>query len=335
MSAQDVAYLSSLKCAQAFISMDPNLLRFPEVVLERIQIKIEDDPSAESTEEPTEDPAPFLAANGEELTPKKEQELSDDWSSNNQKQKDGASYYRRAGGTVYRKRGGRLKRDHGAEPGREGYRLGQSGSLGDSERSGGHRRGGKRRRGGWHHFLYRDRQQFQRKQKSPEGTYVEEERQRGQRFSEEENERLVAAVLDHYRDLCGQSAMKGSATRKRRLWQEVTNRVNEVASTYRTIEVCKKRYGDCRRAVKLKMAAIEHQALGRGEPAEQIRFNHWEEKLRHKFSSINCGAVPGRSQRVLDTCEPATLHINELKADLKPDGDTSTLFKAGLPNLYQ
>lgn len=170
------------------------------------------------------------------------------------------------------------------------------------------RRGGKKRRGGWHHFLHRERQQLQRRQKQQEEACVEEERQRGQRFSEEENEALVAGVLDYYRELCGKSAMKGSATQKRRLWQEVTNRVNRVASTYRTIEVCKKRYADCRRAVKLKMMALEQQAWGRGKHREPIRFNNWEEQLHLKYASIMmAGAVPRRGQGVLDTCEPGSI----------------------------
>ncbi|XP_018430512.1 PREDICTED: uncharacterized protein LOC108803171 [Nanorana parkeri] len=193
------------------------------------------------------------------------------------------------GSAVCRGRGRSSKKEHRKDAVRAGHRFGFNGSMSEMERGGGHRRGGKKRRGGWHHFAIRDRQQFQRKRKKHTLSYVEEERQRGQRFSEEENEALVVNVLLHYRDLCGHSAIKGSATRKRRLWQDVADKVNSVATTYRTIEVCKKRYGDCRRAVRLKMAALEQQAEGGGDPNEQIRFNSWEEKLRQKISSLMSG----------------------------------------------
>ncbi|CAI9614636.1 unnamed protein product [Staurois parvus] len=287
MSLLDSTYLSSIKGAQAFISMDPNLLRFPEVVLERIQIKIEDDPS------------PSINTDGED----EKKEMKDEEWPNKTQQNGEVSYYTHVGSAVYRSRGSGKERRKDAV--RAGHRFGCIGSLSEMERGGGHRRGGRKKRGGWHHLAFRDRQQFQRKLKKHNMTYMEEERQRGQRFSEEENEALVENVLIYYRELCGHSAVKGSATRKRRLWQEVVNKVNSVATTYRTIEVCKKRYGDCRRAVKLKMAALEQQALGRGDPHEQIRFNSWEDKLRQKISALMCGG----GQQVLDTCEPTMLEL--------------------------
>ncbi|KAM5125102.1 uncharacterized protein ACMZJ9_022460 [Mantella aurantiaca] len=297
MSLLDPTYLSSIKGAQAFISMDPNLLRFPEVVLERIQIKIEDDQP------------PSINTDGEDELPPEKQDLKNEkeWPSKVQppQQNGEESCYTRVGGSVFRSRGGSSARERRKDAVRAAHRFGFSGSLGEMERGGGHRRGGKKRRGGWHHLAFRERQQFQRKLKKHNLTYVEEERQRGQRFSEEENEVLVVSVLAHYRELCGHSAIRGSATRKRRLWQEVVNNVNSVATTYRTIEVCKKRYGDCRRTVKLKMAALEQQAMGRGDPHEQIRFNSWEDQLRHKISTM----MGGGGQGILDTCETAMLEL--------------------------
>ncbi|XP_073467190.1 uncharacterized protein [Aquarana catesbeiana] len=288
MSLLDSKYLSSIKGAQDFISMDPNLLRFPEVVLERIQIKIEDDLT------------PSINTDGEDG----KKETKDEELPNQTQQNGEASYYTR-GSSVHRSRGGISGKERRKDAVRAGHRFGCNGSLSEMERGGGHRRGGKKKRGGWHHLAFRDRQQLQRKLKKHNMAYTEEERQRGQRFSEEENEVLVANVLNHYRELCGQSSVKGSATQKRRLWQEVVNNVNSVAKTYRTIEVCKKRYGDCRRAVKLKMAALEQQALGRGDPHEQIRFNSWEEKLWQKISAL----MSDGGQHVLDTCEPTMMDL--------------------------
>ncbi|XP_063780747.1 uncharacterized protein LOC134928685 isoform X2 [Pseudophryne corroboree] len=290
-------YLSTIRGAQAFLTMDPNLLRLPEVVLERIEVKIEEDPSTNT--------------DGEDEQIKDEREIKvekESWEEEEiQRKNDTDSFPAR----VYRGRGGRPRKHHYGDTvhGKMGqaYRSGYNGLSRDTERGSGHQRAGRRRRGGWHQFLYKDRQQFERKLKKVDMTYVEEERQRGQRFSDDENEALVAGVLSHYKELCGHSSLKGSASQKRRLWQEVVNKVNSVGTTYRTIEVCKKRYGDCRRAVKLKMAAMEHQALGHGDPLEQIRFSHWEENLRQKISSV---AASG-PQHVLDTCEPSSLDLGD------------------------
>ncbi|XP_068091474.1 uncharacterized protein [Hyperolius riggenbachi] len=283
------SYLSSIKAAQPFISMDPNLLRFPEVVLERIQIKIEDDPSVSINSD--EEEASEAADTKPSEWPGKETQI--------QSKRDG-SFYKSVRGSVQQARG------RGA---RQLHKYGNSGSLSEAERGAGYRRGGKRRRGGWHHFGFRDRQQFHRKIKRVDPICMEEERQRGQRFNEEENEALVAGVLSHYKDLCGYSAVRGSAARKRQLWEDVANHVNSVASTYRTIEVCKKRYGDCRRVVKVKLAALEQQMRGRGIANEPIRFNNWEEKLRQKICAVMSGGGAQQRKRVLDSSEPTTLQV--------------------------
>lgn len=302
------SYLSSLREAQAFISMDPNLLRFPEVVLERIEIKIEDDPSS-STDGKEDQPR----VKSEKVWKKEKIEL--------QQKKDAAPFYHPAGTegvTVYQ--GTEDSKEYNGEtapanPEEAGYRelareSLRSGCNGISRQIG--RNPGRRKRGGWHQYVYKDRQQFDRKLKKHCPTYVEEERQRGQRFSEEENQVLVEGVLTYYKELCGHSNLKGSASRKRRLWQEVVNKVNSIGMTYRTIEVCKKRYGDCKRAVKLKMAALEHQARGWGGPQEQIKFNIWEERLRQKIISVTMNGA----QRVLDTCKPSSLELSDSNAPL-------------------
>lgn len=306
MLSQKRSYLSSLREAQAFISMDPNLLRFPEVVLERIEIKIEDDPS--SSTEGNED-QPQVKSEKEWRREKTEP----------QEKNDAAPFYHPAGtegGTVYQ--GTEESKEYNGEtapanPDEAGYRelareSLRSGCNGLTRQIG--RNPGRRKRGGWHQYVYRDRQQFDRKLKKHCPAYMEEERQRGQRFSEEENKVLVEGVLTYYKELCGYSSLKGSASRKRRLWQEVVNKVNSIGTTYRTIEVCKKRYGDCKRAVKLKMAALEHQAMGWGGPQEQIKFNNWEERLRQKIISVTMNGA----QRVLDTCKPSSLELSDSNA---------------------
>ncbi|XP_073438297.1 uncharacterized protein [Dendrobates tinctorius] len=302
MLSQTHSYLSRIRAAQGFISIDPNLLRIPEVVLERIEIKIEDDPPIKTVGKE----APILG----ELQVKSEKQWKTEKRDPPEESvaapccspagTDGGTGYQGAeDSTEYNRETAPAKPGGNGQPGKATSR---SGCNGLSRQIG--RNPGRRKRGGWRQYVFRDRQQFDRKMKKiHNAAYVEEERQRGQRFSEEENRVLVESVLSHYKELCGYSALKGSASRKKRLWQEVVNKVNSIGATYRTIEVCKKRYGDCKRAVKVKMAALEHQAMGGIGPPEQIRFNHWEEKLRQKIVSVTMNAA----QRVLDTCKPSSL----------------------------
>ncbi|XP_056374833.1 myb-related transcription factor, partner of profilin-like [Hyla sarda] len=291
-------YLSTLREAQAFISLDPNLLRFPEVVLERIQIKIEDDPSC-NTEEKDSQVKSERDWRAEKAEPQEKNEAAPVFHPAGTE--DGAVY---PGAEDSKECNGETApvKSHEASYGESGRKPPRSGYNGPSKQIG--RNPGRRKKGGWHP-VHRERQQFDRKLKKHCAIYVEEERQRGQRFSEEENEVLIEGVLAYYKELCGYSSLKGSASRKRHLWQEVVNKVNSIGMTYRTIEVCKKRYGDCRRAVKLKMAALEHQAMGWGGSHEQIKFNNWEEKLRQKIISVTMNGA----QRVLDTGRPSSLEL--------------------------
>ncbi|KAG9471979.1 myb-related transcription factor, partner of profilin-like [Eleutherodactylus coqui] len=302
-------YLNSIREAQAFISMDPNLLRFPEVVLERIEIKIEDDPptNREGKKPPPEEPKikPEKVWRTEKTEPQEKNEESSFYCPAGVEGE--AVYQETENCKQYNREKAPAKPEEAAygELGRETLR---SGCTGLSRPIG--RNLGRKKRGSWHQHVYKDRQQFDRKLKRHCAIYMEEERQRGQRFSEEENQVLVEGVLCYYKELCGYSSLKGSASRKRRLWQEVVNRVNSIGMTYRTIEVCKKRYGDCKRAVKLKMAALEHQAMGWGGTQEQIKFNNWEEKLRQKIISTTMNGA----QRVLDTCKPSSLELSDSTA---------------------
>ncbi|XP_073533324.1 uncharacterized protein [Phyllobates terribilis] len=312
MLSQKYSYLSRIRGAQAFISMDPNLLRIPEVVLERIEVKIEDDPPIKTAGKE----APILGDpqvksekewRTEKCEPPEESAAAPCYSPAGTE--GGAGYPGAEDSTEYNRETAPARPRGNGEPGRATSRSGCNGLSRQIGRS-----PGWRKRGGWRQYVFRDRQQFDRKMKIDSAAYVEEERQRGQRFSEEENQVLVESVLSHYKELCGYSALKGSATRKRRLWQEVVNQVNSIGATYRTIEVCKKRYGDCKRAVKVKMAALEHQAMGGIGPPEQIRFNHWEEKLRQKIVSVTMNAA----QRVLDTCKPSSLEVPDSIAQSTP-----------------
>ncbi|KAM4026725.1 uncharacterized protein ACNLHF_022573 [Anomaloglossus baeobatrachus] len=310
------SYLSRMKGAQAFISMDPNLLRIPEVVLERIEIKIEDDAPIKAEKSERKEASvlgdPQVKCEKEWRTEKRDPpEESAAAPCCSLADTEAVAVYQGAENSKeYNPETAPAKSAGNEESGRP--TTSRTGCNGLPRKIG--RTPGRRKRGGWRQYVSRDRQQCDQKMMIQSAAYVEEERQRGQRFSEEENQVLVESVLAHYKELCGYSTLKGSATRKKRLWQEVVNKVNTIGAAYRTIEVCKKRYGDCKRTVKVKMAALEHQSMGGRGPPEQIRFNSWEESLRQKIISTTMNAA----QRVLDTCKPSSLELSDSIAKSTP-----------------
>ncbi|KAM8967213.1 LOW QUALITY PROTEIN: uncharacterized protein RCH25_025915 [Pelodytes ibericus] len=207
-----------------------------------------------------------------------------------------------------------------------------------AERSPGQRRASRRRNRGWggrkqhfaHHEQYEGPSHGERL-----NVFMDEDRQRGHRFTEA-NAALVNGVLRRYENLLGHSSARGSSLRKRCYWQEIVNEVNSKGCAFRTIEVCKKRYGDCRRVVKAKMAALEQQALGKGEPEEEIHFNTWEDNLRRKISTVALQAAEGAG----DTSETSTFQPKAPrstraaeKATSCPSSTWSSIIDTAVPEL--
>ncbi|KAM4694907.1 uncharacterized protein O3C94_005321 isoform 2-T2 [Discoglossus pictus] len=113
-----------------------------------------------------------------------------------------------------------------------------------------------------------------------------EEKQRGLRFSEEENEALVSTILNRYNKLFIYSAGKGSALQKRKLWREVQDAVNRISKRSRSMEVIKKRFQDCKRFVKFKMIREAQLSTATGEGSQPIQYSHWEALLKEHASMV-------------------------------------------------
>ncbi|KAJ1126216.1 hypothetical protein NDU88_004624 [Pleurodeles waltl] len=65
------------------------------------------------------------------------------------------------------------------------------------------------------------------------------------------------------------------------IWQQIIDKINSVAEVRRTVIECKKRWHDCKRRTKEKMAWNRKAALqtGGGSPAHQEALDHMEEMV--------------------------------------------------------
>ncbi|KAJ1106193.1 hypothetical protein NDU88_003596 [Pleurodeles waltl] len=99
------------------------------------------------------------------------------------------------------------------------------------------------------------------------------------RFSAEEQEILIKEVTEHQHQLFVTSKLPIS--RREAIWQQIVDKINSVAEVRRTVIECKKRWHDCRRRTKEKMARNRKAALqtGGGSPAHQDALDHMEEMV--------------------------------------------------------
>ncbi|KAJ1206619.1 hypothetical protein NDU88_002021 [Pleurodeles waltl] len=99
------------------------------------------------------------------------------------------------------------------------------------------------------------------------------------RFSAEEQEILVKEVTEHQHQLFITSKLPIS--RREAIWQQIVDKINSVAEERRTVTECKKRWHDCKRRTKEKMARNRKAALqtGGGSPAHQEALDHMEEMV--------------------------------------------------------
>ncbi|KAJ1163481.1 hypothetical protein NDU88_003939 [Pleurodeles waltl] len=65
------------------------------------------------------------------------------------------------------------------------------------------------------------------------------------------------------------------------MWQQIVDKINSVAEVRKTVTECKKRWHDCKRWTKEKMARNRKAALqtGGGSPAPQEALDHMEEMV--------------------------------------------------------
>ncbi|KAJ1129282.1 hypothetical protein NDU88_007653 [Pleurodeles waltl] len=99
------------------------------------------------------------------------------------------------------------------------------------------------------------------------------------RFSAEEQEILVKEVTEHQHQLF--VTKKLPISRREAIWQQIVDKINSVAEVRRTVIECKKRWHDCKRRTKEKMARNRKAALqtGGGSPAHQQALDHMEEMV--------------------------------------------------------
>ncbi|XP_075057046.1 uncharacterized protein LOC142143233 [Mixophyes fleayi] len=130
-------------------------------------------------------------------------------------------------------------------------------------------------------------------------------------FTLEENEVLVAGVLQHYETLKGGQSLKASFKHKHKIWAQIASAVSTVGVRVRSIEVCQKRFRDCKRTTKAKMAAVARHSRGTGggKPL-RLKFKPWEEKMRQILSADLVDGVEG----TVDTLDPSTFQPREQDA---------------------
>ncbi|KAJ1201954.1 hypothetical protein NDU88_005758 [Pleurodeles waltl] len=70
-------------------------------------------------------------------------------------------------------------------------------------------------------------------------------------------------------------------SRREAIWQQIVDKINSVAEVRRTVIECKKRWHDCKRRTKEKIARNRKAALqtGGGSPAHQEALDHMEEMV--------------------------------------------------------
>ncbi|KAJ1151193.1 hypothetical protein NDU88_003980 [Pleurodeles waltl] len=99
------------------------------------------------------------------------------------------------------------------------------------------------------------------------------------RLSAEEQEILVKEVTEHQHQLF--ITFKLPISRREAIWQQIVDKINSVAEVRRTVTECKKRWHDCKRRTKEKMATNRKAALQTGgrSPAHQEALDHMEEMV--------------------------------------------------------
>ncbi|KAJ1217995.1 hypothetical protein NDU88_005581 [Pleurodeles waltl] len=86
-------------------------------------------------------------------------------------------------------------------------------------------------------------------------------------------------VVQQNNDINAFQTMRGPRLRREAIWQQIVDKINSVAEVRRTVIECKKRWHDCKRRTKEKMARNRKAApqTGGGSPAHQEALDHMEE----------------------------------------------------------
>ncbi|XP_063818859.1 uncharacterized protein LOC135056975 [Pseudophryne corroboree] len=130
---------------------------------------------------------------------------------------------------------------------------------------------------------------------------------RAPRFSEEENEILVEGVLRNYEVLLGSLSQQTSHKAKTAIWKEIASAVSTQGVQPRSIEICKKRYRDCKRITKNKMGRIDKHAKDTGGGELRLIFKTWEERVRQHLSRDVEGGADTSFSLTSQECAPTRM----------------------------
>ncbi|XP_063781118.1 uncharacterized protein LOC134929408 [Pseudophryne corroboree] len=127
---------------------------------------------------------------------------------------------------------------------------------------------------------------------------------RAPRFTYIENEALIDGVLTNYKTLFGKlGGQQYCFERKEKIWKKIAQLVSSVGKVPRSAYVCKKRYSDCKIAVKKKMSMMHlHAKKTGGGSCLKIDMCPWEQRLSEKLS---LNAVRGIEESI-DTEAPVS-----------------------------
>ncbi|XP_068112112.1 uncharacterized protein [Hyperolius riggenbachi] len=84
-------------------------------------------------------------------------------------------------------------------------------------------------------------------------------RKRKKAFSYEELQILTRMVSNNFEELFGKSTGKTSMAKKKAMWKDIRDNINNVGVAYREIEDLKKRWYDCRNRYKDKMSSLNRE----------------------------------------------------------------------------
>lgn len=116
-----------------------------------------------------------------------------------------------------------------------------------------------------------------RKRRRP--TLPEEYHKRAIRFSQEEND-LLAAILDRYEILFGQLSTTTSGATRAKAWAEVQAQVATADGPHRDIESLRKRYCDIKRNIRNELTRERRGAHSTGgSPAQVANLSELERRL--------------------------------------------------------
>ncbi|XP_029442917.1 myb-related transcription factor, partner of profilin-like [Rhinatrema bivittatum] len=133
-------------------------------------------------------------------------------------------------------------------------------------------------------------------------------RLRAIRFSSQENELLIAGVLEHYAYLFGNRAAKTSKAAKVQLWKGIADTITRHSGIPRTWEQVSHRYRDVKAQLKGKIATRRkyQQQTGGGAPCPTV-ITQMEQRL---LDRLGLDVFEGLEPR-LDTSQVATARFQE------------------------